>query len=39
MNNDAIGVFGSGVGEVSVIKSLKALLPNENIIYYISLSK
>ena len=34
MNNDAIGVFGSGVGEVSVIKSLKALLPNENFIYF-----
>ena len=30
----SIGVFDSGIGGVSVLKVMKELLPNENIIYY-----
>lgn len=30
----SIGVFDSGVGGVSVLKVMRELLPNENIIYY-----
>ncbi len=33
MNNDAIGVFDSGVGGLTAVKELINLLPNENIIY------
>jgi len=33
MNNDAIGVFDSGVGGLTTVKELNQLLPNENIIY------
>lgn len=33
MNNDAIGVFDSGVGGLTSVKELINLLPNENIIY------
>ena len=34
MNSDAIGVFDSGIGGLTVVKELKELLPNENIIYF-----
>lgn len=33
MNNDAIGVFDSGIGGLTTVKSLHEILPNENIIY------
>lgn len=33
MNNDAIGVFDSGIGGLTTVKELNRLLPNENIIY------
>lgn len=33
MNNNAIGVFDSGVGGLTCIKELRRLLPNENIVY------
>ena len=29
----AIGVFDSGVGGLTVLNSIRSLLPNENIIY------
>lgn len=32
--NDPIAVFDSGVGGISVLKELMALMPNENYIYY-----
>ena len=31
MNNDAIGVFDSGIGGLTAVKELNKLLPNENI--------
>jgi glutamate racemase len=35
MNNDSpIGIFDSGIGGLTVAKSIKKLLPHENIIYY-----
>ena len=34
VNNDAIGVFDSGIGGLSVVKEIKKLLPQENIIYF-----
>ena len=34
MNNDAIGVFDSGIGGLTAVKALRALMPNENIIYF-----
>lgn len=34
MNNDAIGVFDSGIGGITAVKELNRLLPNENIIYF-----
>lgn len=33
-NSAAIGVFDSGVGGLSIAKSIRFLLPNEDIIYY-----
>ena len=33
MNNNAIGVFDSGVGGLTTVKELVKLLPNENIVY------
>lgn len=33
MNNNAIGVFDSGVGGLTCVKELIKLLPNENIVY------
>ena len=33
-NDKPIGVFDSGVGGISVLKEAKALMPNENFIYY-----
>jgi glutamate racemase len=32
-NNNPIGVFDSGVGGISVLKHIKALLPHEDLIY------
>lgn len=34
MENRAIGIFDSGVGGLTVLKQIKKILPNENIIYY-----
>ena len=34
MNNDAIGVFDSGVGGLTAVNELNTLMPNENIIYF-----
>lgn len=34
MSNKAIGIFDSGIGGLTVWKEIKALLPNENIIYF-----
>lgn len=34
MNNYAIGVFDSGMGGLTAVKELNALLPNEDIIYF-----
>lgn len=34
MRNDAIGVFDSGMGGLTTVKELNALLPQENIIYF-----
>ena len=34
MKNAPIGVFDSGVGGISVLKELVALLPNENYLYF-----
>lgn len=34
MDNRSIGVFDSGLGGLTTIKELKALLPHENIVYF-----
>ena len=34
MNSSPIGVFDSGVGGISVLKELRAVMPNEDYIYY-----
>ena len=34
MKNDAIGVFDSGMGGLTAVKELNAILPHENIIYF-----
>ncbi len=34
MNNKYIGVFDSGLGGLTVVKELKRVLPDENIIYF-----
>ena len=34
MNNNAIGVFDSGVGGMTVLKELMKTLPNENFVYF-----
>ena len=34
MNNQAIGVFDSGIGGLTVAKAINDLLPNEKIIYF-----
>ena len=34
MDNRPIGVFDSGLGGLTVVKSLCSLLPNENIVYF-----
>ncbi len=34
MSNKAIGIFDSGVGGLTVMKEIRELLPNENIIYF-----
>ncbi len=34
MNNDAIGVFDSGLGGLTAVKELNRILPHENIIYF-----
>jgi len=33
-NSNPIGVFDSGIGGLTVVKSIDAFLPNENIIYF-----
>src|ERR1041385_4572747 len=34
MNNSPIGIFDSGIGGVSVLRAIRELLPNENLIYF-----
>ena len=34
MDSRPIGVFDSGLGGLTVVKSIKALLPSESIIYF-----
>lgn len=34
MNNNAIGVFDSGLGGLTCLKELNRLMPNENVIYF-----
>ncbi|MDB9901903.1 hypothetical protein OAC93_01990 [Flavobacteriaceae bacterium] len=34
MNNSPIGIFDSGIGGVTIFKSIQKLLPKENIIYF-----
>ena len=34
MDNRAIGVFDSGLGGLTVVRELKKILPNENIVYF-----
>ena len=34
MDNRPIGVFDSGLGGLTAVRRLAALLPNENIIYF-----
>ncbi|MBQ7794105.1 MAG: glutamate racemase [Clostridia bacterium] len=34
MNNKSIGVFDSGLGGLTAVKSISALLPKENIVYF-----
>ncbi|MDE6709984.1 MAG: glutamate racemase [Oscillospiraceae bacterium] len=34
MNNNAIGVFDSGLGGLTCLKELNQLIPNENVIYF-----
>lgn len=34
MSNQPIGIFDSGLGGLTVLKQVKALMPHENIIYY-----
>jgi len=33
-NNDAIGIFDSGVGGLTVWSEIKKILPNESTVYY-----
>ena len=34
MNNKSIGVFDSGLGGLTAVKSICELMPNENIVYF-----
>lgn len=34
MNNNAIGVFDSGLGGLTCLKELNKLIPNENVVYF-----
>ena len=34
MNNAPIGIFDSGIGGITIFKSIQELLPKENILYY-----
>lgn len=34
MNNSPIGMFDSGIGGITILNSIKKILPNENIIYF-----
>ena len=34
MDNNAIGVFDSGLGGLTAVRELNKILPNENIIYF-----
>ncbi len=33
MNNNPIGIFDSGIGGLTVVKEIRRILPNENIVY------
>ena len=37
MDSRPIGVFDSGVGGLTAIREMQALLPHENIVYLLSL--
>ena len=32
--NEAIGIFDSGIGGITVLREILKVLPNENYIYY-----
>ena len=34
MNNSPIGIFDSGIGGITILNSIKNILPNESLIYY-----
>ena len=34
LKNEAIGIFDSGIGGVTVLNEILKILPNENYIYY-----
>ena len=34
MSNQPIGVFDSGLGGLTAVKQLRAIMPHENIIYF-----
>jgi len=34
MNNNPLGIFDSGLGGLSVLKEIRAILPNESILYF-----
>ena len=33
MNSNPIGIFDSGIGGLTVVKEIRRILPNENIVY------
>ena len=34
MNNEAIGIFDSGLGGLTAVREILEILPNENIVYF-----
>ena len=34
MHNNPIGIFDSGVGGITILNSIKEIMPNEDIIYF-----
>ena len=34
MKNDPIGIFDSGIGGLTIVKAIKKIMPNEDIIYF-----